>query len=515
MKTTLTILFFCTAFACGAWAQGAAYDRPTVNFLLLKHGDNFDASSAQALAQVLKEDKFYSNNLDVKELQMPQLKRDGLTTTTWQPILAELTRQNVAKKEVVAWYCRQSNGLMSMALIHERGEFNATDDAYHLATTTKRGTDELKDFGSKLIAKTYVVVLSFSGMSYAALGSTDTHSWSSTVRAFVYKLHYNAAVENQIYDTWIDEGDSPQQVANKQRRFNQLEFDMDYVTQVSTGVTATALITGRALPDENALVTLARTAALRVKSKDELLADMYRKGYSNAMNALEKQVPEFKVLAGVSSLRPIRAKIGKKEGLRTDQRYFVTEYEEVANGKIKANRKAVVRVGSKVVDNRRATTGNSGESRFYQIAGGRVDKGMTLEQKNEMGMSIALGYGFPLQNSAQAGVQLRLEQLTNKLWSFGIPALYVYGEGEIDAKFRWGLGLGKGCHFGRNFSLSPYVGLGCEYTDIGGTSDETYYGKLGANLTLNIYYPLQLVGGGYYTSSSSGASGFVGVRICF
>jgi hypothetical protein len=519
------------------------------------------------LAQIPKEDKFYSNSLDVKDLQMPQLKRGELLSTAWQPILTELTRQNVAKNEVVAWYSRQPNGLMSMSLIHERGEFNATDDAYHLATTTKRGTSELKDFGSKLIAKTYVVVLSYAAVRYSASSSADQHSWSCTVRAFVYKLRYNDVVENQIYDTWIDEDDSPQQMADKQRRFNQIALDMDYITQVSASVSVTALITGRSVYGEEGLAKIVR-ATMSVTSKDELLTDMYHKGYKSVMNELEKKVPEFKVLAGVSSLQPIRAKIGKKEGLRTDQRYFVTEYEMANNGKIKAKRKAVVRVGGNVVDNRRVTTGNSGESNFYQIAGRKVEKGMTLEQKNDMGLSVALGYGPPLQNSSQSGVKLRVEQMVNKLLPLGIPALYLYAEGEVEVTdyhdytmnlvdpmpgtiikkqsrtfSRVGLGLGKGYHFGRNFSLSPHVGMGYEYADVNDIPLETVYTKLGVNLTLNIYYPLQLVGGasGFcyfapqvrssYTGSdppsfssyndvfqgrnSFGFSGFLGVRICF
>ncbi len=569
MKTTLrgiALLFALLLCAAAAQAQSAAYDRPTVNFLLLKHGDSYDASSAQAFAKIPGEQKFYHNNLPTKELMLRQLSRNDKSSTAWQLVLAELTRQNVARSEIKEWYVRQANGLMSMSLIHSRGEFSATDDAYNLAVSTKRGTEELRDFGSKLIAKTFVVVLDYSSIAYSAKPETDMHSWNSTVRAFVFKLKYNDELEGQIYDAWIDEGDSAQVVADKIRRFDQIPFALEYVTQVSANAGASALMTGKTVANENGLSSMMRMA-MRVASREELLNQLYAKGYASAMQALEKQVAQFKVLAGVSGLSPIRSKIGKKEGLKTDQRYFVNEYVADASGQIQPKRKAVVRVGKGVVDNRKVTTGKSEESRFYQVAGGKVEEGMTLEQKNDAGMSLMLGYGPGLQSKegapSQSGAKLRVEWLVNRIANLGIwPGLYLYGEGEAELTryettiadpgsylfWRAGFGLGKGFYFWRNFSLSPYLGMGFEFASVQDYSLEDYsletmYFKAGINAAINIYYPLQLVGGlsafaygapsvrnNYDSDSelpftkysdifpnrtSSGIAGFIGVRINF
>jgi hypothetical protein len=177
-----------------------------------------------------------------------------------------------------------------------------------------------------------------------------------------------------------------------------------------------------------------------------------------------------------------------------------------------------------------------------------------------------LGYAPALSSDgkpSQSGGKLRVEFLLNKLVPIGIPSLYLYGEGELEVTeygyayspssgtgatgefgfSRVGLGLGKGFYFWRNLSLSPYAGMGWEYVTVGDIPYETVYLKAGLNAAVNIYYPLQLVGGvsgfsylspavsssyggGYEGALSSyndlfrgresvGVSGFVGVRVNF
>ncbi|MDR1022101.1 MAG: hypothetical protein LBL94_02345 [Prevotellaceae bacterium] len=500
-----------------AMAQTATYDRPTVNFILLTHGDSYDAVTLQELQKIPAEAKFYANKLATGEVKLPQMPRSNASPTAWQVVQAELTRQNVARQEVEAWYLRKPDGSMSMDLIHRRGEVNATDDAFLMANATKRGVDELKDLGRKLISKTYVVALDYSGVGYSANSETDTHSWKSTVRAMVFKLKFNSEVENSIYEAWPDEQDTPEALSEKSKHFDQIPFELEFVLQSGVNVSASALITGKLKNNQSGMQALA-SFALKVQSKEALLNEMLGKGYSSMVNDLEKKVAAFKVQSGVWDLDPIRAKIGKKEGLKTDQRYYVLEYEQDSKGQLKAMRKAVVRVSGGVADNRTLATGKSETSKFYQIAGRKVEKGMTLEQRNDAGIGMMLGYD-PGVGGAQKWL-LRAEALTNKAINLGIwPGLYVYVEGEMEAAsytltdnfaisygmenlgkknysfMRGNVGLGKGFYFWRNFSLSPYVGFGWETVSVGSISLESHYYKAGANLAINLYYPFQLVGG--------------------
>ncbi|MDR3188033.1 MAG: hypothetical protein LBT94_02460 [Prevotellaceae bacterium] len=518
-----------------AVAQTAAYDRPTVNFVLLTYGDSYDAPTSAFFKKIPPEEKFYFNELNTRELKLRQQSRQTPLPTAWQAAQAELTLQNVAKQEVAAWYLRKLDGSMSMELIHRRGEFNATDEAFLMATATKRGMDELKDLGQKLISKTYVVLVDYNSITYSANVATDMHTWKSVARAMVFRLKFDGNVENSIYDAWQDEQDTPEAQAEKGKRFDQIPFELEFVQQVSVKASASALITGKTRSDQSTLQTLAKSA-FRVQPKDALMNEMLGNGYRGLMNELEKKVPAFKVLSGVWELDPIRSKIGRKEGLRTDQRYYVLEYEQDRRGQLKSVRKAVVRVSS-VADNYGMATGKSEASSFYQVAGQRVEKGMTLEQRNDAGLGVLLGANTPLSGDAYFSTELRLELLTRV-----IPSLYVYGEGTLEgARYalsssfkvdyeltgngkedylfaRAGFGFGKNIHFWRNFSLSPYVGMGWEFTSAKQISLETMYFKGGANFALNIYYPLQLVGGVsglLYGSPSSSKKDDDGNKISF
>jgi hypothetical protein len=58
---------------------------------------------------------------------------------------------------------------------------------------------------------------------------------------------------------------------------------------------------------------------------------------------------------------------------------------------------------------------------------------MTLEQRNDAGMSLLLGGGAGM-NGASGLMMLRTEILTNKLINLGIwPGLYAYAEGTIES----------------------------------------------------------------------------------
>ncbi|MDR3366777.1 MAG: hypothetical protein LBO71_07415, partial [Prevotellaceae bacterium] len=74
---------------------------------------------------------------------------------------------------------------------------------------------------------------------------------------------------------------------------------------------------------------------------------------------------------------------------------------------------------------------------------------------------------------------------------------YGFTDKSKDYTFLRGeFGLGRGFYFWRNFSLSPYVGMGWEMASLNKNfSVSAPYYKAGANLCLNVYYPFQLVGG--------------------
>jgi hypothetical protein len=343
-----------------------------------------------------------------------------------------------------------------------------------------------------------------------------------------------------VYDCWIDEGDTPEIRAQKKSRFENIRANMEFVGVQTEKISINGSLSGE----------------YRI-TEETLFERMVTRGYRNTLDKLENKISGLSVQTGVYSVSPITAKIGKKEGLSVDQRFNV--YENVLRkDKIVQVRKGIVRVGARITDNRKVTDGNTKPSEFYQISGMRIEPGMTLKQHNDVGMSLIGGYGY--SSNQQGQVQLRAEQLLARLLPIQTPGWYLYLEGEIESGsyeapmlkkkddftfLRGGGGFGKHYYPLRNLQTSPYGGLGYEYVGYGTDyTVESWYLKAGINFMLNIYYPFQLVGGGYAYGLSSqlknssddsevknsegkgysdyfkgrnpyGAVGFVGVRISF
>jgi len=49
-------------------------------------------------------------------------------------------------------------------------------------------------------------------------------------------------------------------------------------------------------------------------------------------------------------------------------------------------------VQKKIADNRNIATGSTEMSTFYQVAGGHLEPGFTLQQRNDAGIGLYLGY---------------------------------------------------------------------------------------------------------------------------
>ncbi|MBC7124546.1 MAG: hypothetical protein H5T24_02865 [Bacteroidales bacterium] len=212
---------------------------------------------------------------------------------------------------------------------------------------------------------------------------------------------------------------------------------------------------------------------------------------------------DFMVKTTIHQVRPIRAKIGLKEGLKCDHRYFAYEYvyNEKTNS-VEPRFRGVIRATSKIVDNRQVAKGDMPTSQFYQTAGRRLREGYLLRQQNDLGLELLVGY----EAGEVGGVYGRIDARMGRY--VGIRALFVYVEGGVQAKdyepyesiafLHYGAGLAKGFMLTRNLELRPYVGLGQEqasHSDFDNGSLKVLYLKAGANLALNLKHNFQLMGG--------------------
>ena len=256
------------------------------------------------------------------------------------------------------------------------------------------------------------------------------------------------------------------------------------------------------------------------KSEDQLLTEMIQKAYNDNLYSLETKYEDFRVKTTISQTDPLTAKVGKKEGIKTDYRFYAYEY--VYNERTKSavqKLRGVIRAGQNIADNRKVSTGNSGATGFYQTAGQKMEVGYLLQQRNDFGGELTVGY----EAGGVGGIYGRFDIRTGRF--SGIPSLFIYLEGGIDSKdyminmikrsgisfVHYGLGIAKGKMLTRNIEVRPYIGGGQEtashndfknmYWSAGENFDglKSLYIKGGVNLSINLTQSVQLTGGaGYY-----------------
>ncbi|MHC1703887.1 MAG: hypothetical protein AB9846_08265 [Tenuifilaceae bacterium] len=510
---TLSVCFAFCIFTIGLFAQEAkpeqkipsTYDRSSITFLLLDFpSDNHSGDVKGKINSIVFADKYYNNN--VSYLTLPaSFSRTDLGAKITELVKKSIEEKNIPKDIISKWYSRKDDGTMSTELIEERGMFNATDAAFIKAQTTKRGNSMLMDYGNRLIERSYILVLDYkSVVNLKDVKDSKMKGWKSTVIGYLYKIDFNDEIQNAVYDSWIYEEDSPQVKAEKKQKFEQIKFPISFVTETSQLITASQAAEGTDLGK-----------FLKQKSEDQLLSEMVQKGYDESLYFLEKKYEDFKVKTMIYQTGPVRAKIGKKEGLKTDYRFFAYEY--VYNEKTNSTKqkfRGVIRATSSIVDNRQVATGDMGTTKFYQTAGQKLRTGYLLQQRNDFGIEGALGYEIGEVGGIYARIDARLGRY------IGVKSLFLYLEGGAEmqdygiyegiAFAHYGGGLAKGFMLTKNVEIRPYIGAGQEiatHEDFKDTAFEdikALYVKGGANVALNLKHNIQIFGGmGFYAFVSN------------
>jgi len=335
------------------------------------------------------------------------------------------------------------------------------------------------------------------------------NGFQSELQTFLLKLDFNDSVAAVFFQKYWTSPDDPNREA-KSTEFEKAEFPFKFIKRQYTTATATQYNPGQVL-------------APKVQSTDEQMMDkMVKMSMESILTTVENQDQNFRVKAMVSDVKPIRAKIGKKEGLKFDQRYFVMENQNNSKGEVTTKRVAVVK-SMKVIDNRQVTGGQTKPSAFYQIAGGKVDNyGMFLQQKNDVGTNIYLG----TTSGGLPGFEGRLEYYISKAfggaksggrlltsWKIYVGGgynkdFYEIGDFSDDFTFaRFSFGAAKDFYPLHFLHWGPFIGYGLETaTWETGEEDEisTDFIEAGVRIGINLAHNIQLIGSATsYTMLSS------------
>ena len=157
------------------------------------------------------------------------------------------------------------------------------------------------------------------------------------------------------------------------------------------------------------------TEVLGVKIKaptdESLIADAKQAFADNMQEIITRRVEDFQVVTPLLSLKPYTGNIGTKEGLKIDNRYMIYEIlaQDSLGNPTKKQKVSTFRV--KKATNNSITTSTTAPSVFYKIGGGKPDIGMLMQNKEDVGIGISVGYG----NDAFVRLDYRLKGISTGL----------------------------------------------------------------------------------------------------
>ncbi len=404
-----------------------SYLRPSISKIYLVDGSSVAMKYQNSL------ENYVDRKFDINPVANNTFKYNGGDVN--EQIQAIIADQKIGNQIMKSWFPTfdATNGY-GTEILEQRGEFAATDNDVLEAKASQRNS-AMFTLGEQLIDRSYVVCYLIQDASTVDK-KTGKKTEKASVTPYVYKLDFNEEVRTNFYNNYFTTANG----------IDQCEFPVVFVTNA--------------------------------KGSETLMGDFDADDYRSIMNNVNN-VNDFQVKSPVAEVRPIRSKIGTKEGLCVDKRFDVMENELKEDGSIVAKRVATVRV-KKVADNDTIATGETTEmSKFYQIKGRGVQEGMTLVENDCNGLHVGilantaapgLEFGYRLgKNVGVPGLILGLEAGLLMDEDFGIAKIATVkvidkynGIGQFEDSFgyRVGLFVAKEFNFARNFVFTPRIAGG-------------------------------------------------------
>ena len=440
--------------------------------IAVERGDSWDRTASSVILAYNPGAKFDINIIPTKTFKIGKTRSDSISQEEADNAVAKLP----IGREILAYiFNRDSNGIMNDKLVRYRGNYDAKDQDVINARASRVGTEALGDMGHALVSGSYIVVTDL----YNIHSKTDKNgkvTWYASSKALAYRLGITPELLDDFYEKcWIYDDDNQSVRDAKIRAFNAFDIEMLPVastTSSGSGKTAEAAMNGA----------------------------MY-----GLIEGLENNISDWEVAVTIAARKPLRAKIGTKEGLSNGARYRAYSYSEDKNGNLKSVPRGFLRATT-IADNEGMAMGESATSEFYQISGiANIDEGWTIKQSNDMKMGAMVGLRFG--GICPTSLSIDLDYLLN-VKTNGQMSYVLFGAG-FDLKntgytnFNIGLGYAYGFHLTRLVELAPYLMIMDDYLSSSislSDSDVTFLMKSalvfepGLRAAVNVAYPLQVYG---------------------
>lgn len=413
------------------------YLRPSLTRIYLVDGSSNAMAGAKAMEEVAKKNmKFDNNPIESNMFGMDRIpettkkaERDLQIKAMAEKIIIE---KKIGSQVMKTWFPEFKNGSYSSEKLFERGQYAATDNDVLRQNASARQSI-MYELGEQLIDRSYVIF-------YYVTDQPDLNS-KGEIRyvkfiPYVYKLDFNEEVRTNFYENYFNVKDG----------IDQCDFPIKYITNAH----------GADIKD---------VSSFNEEDDEEIFVRL-------------RKIADFQAKVPVLSTHPIRAKIGKKEGVRKGKRFVVMENKQNDDGIIISRRIATLRAGY-VADNDKNATGDTQDlSRFFYIKGSPVHEGMTLVENPDFGMSVEAQYNiseisaslaFRIFGTKGSFAYLKVGSIAdddNKMMKIRAVTKATdsknknsYKEEDVNI-LKAGLGLGVELNFGRMFTFTPSIGGG-------------------------------------------------------
>ena len=353
------------AFPLAANAQQTEdmkYRRSSIYSLLVNHKEQkFSKEIADVFRKMPVPDKYNDHDLSVKVVSTTKKVREDELGRNF------LEANNVASRLVAKWFNRNIlTGECNTELVKERGLYNASEFDKELADRSARGKAMLEDAGEELIGNTFVLVndiryvdksqkskgfgsaLRILGTLASAYTGQDVFedvgnlagSMTETLKGFrvkidthLYRLVWDDSIAADFYTHHYSNGnDSLKREAFERDRG---KFRLEYVGNQQNDGSMTSFM------------------GVNLDKPEQMIRKACQRALDENVVLLQRKFEAFKIKTPLVSTTPLRAEIGRKEGITEDSEFEVLEAVADEGNRITYKRVGVIKpVPNLIWDNR-------------------------------------------------------------------------------------------------------------------------------------------------------------------
>lgn len=498
-------------------------------------------------------DKFDNNIIDTKLLNVngsnifeipddPKVKAEPISNkledfekTDGYKVLLDALYSNRTPNKVLKSIIIGKDGAFSSTEIFKRAEYNATDAQVISAQNSNNGLSEIQTTGFNLLNNVYFIVDAPRSFKKTKSLNKETNEtlYSAKVTSYLFKLELD---QNTFWNDFYFEKPDAKKLENMMNfKFNVKLVSISDVDGISSDKVIKTRMDGL------------KVVTYYVDRPEDQIYDQILSQILNAsIFAHTKKYDGFKVKTSIFNVGPIQAKIGKKESVKIDDLFEISENKLKKDGDKFVKNIGWVRAKT-VIDNAKNADGKSETSTFYEIYGGAVKKGMVMKEVPETGVVVGMAYDIPTSQNSVAGgpivqidyithispgsriglglggfrtIETKSVELNGALQKYNLKGSSFYGDLTYQkiiqlkmieftpyaGAYFSGISVSKLIVGGKDYDLTKYLPTGSSITttDIGGLIGFKAGINLGKHLQLNMGYKLgfEIVNSTKYSNSN-------------